>query len=67
MYNHHDGNGDESPAGSVGAADHAYQTTGGGVELRKPQINLEAALLANHSKTFIDNMDFEFVSLKKFN
>jgi len=27
----------------------------------KPEINLEAAFNAKHSKTFIDNMDFEFV------
>lgn len=34
------------------------------VELRhhnRPEINLEAAFNAKHSKTFIDNMDFEFV------
>lgn len=32
------------------------------VELRRPEINLGAAFNAKFSKTFIDNMDFEFVS-----
>lgn len=43
------------------AADQAYAPA---VELRRPQVNLEAAFNANpkYSKTFIDNMDFEFVS-----
>ncbi|ODM96219.1 Serine/threonine-protein kinase 3 [Orchesella cincta] len=45
---------------STAAADEAYAPA---VELRRPQINLEAALIANpkYSKTFIDNMDFEFL------
>ena len=32
------------------------------VQLRRPEVNLEAAFNAKYSKTFIDNMDFEFVS-----
>lgn len=40
------------------------QSPASNVNLRnppKPEINLEAAFNAKHSKTFIDNMDFEFV------
>lgn len=33
------------------------------VELRRPEVNLEAAFNSKFSKTFIDNMDFEFVSI----
>lgn len=32
------------------------------VELRRPEVNLEAAFNAKHGQHFIDNMDFEFVS-----
>lgn len=54
------GNGHEGSP-SMTAADEAYAA---GVELRRPQVTLEAAFNANpkYSKTFIDNMDFEFVS-----
>lgn len=41
----------QSPAGPQ--VDLRHQT---------PKVNLEAAFNAKHSKTFIDNMDFEFVS-----
>ena len=49
-------NGQQSPAGG-----QAYPQ----VDLRhqRPEINLEAAFNAKHSKTFINNMDFEFVSI----
>lgn len=63
MYQQGNGHGPNSPpvAGTVAAADEAYSP---GVELRKPQMSLEEAFNANpnYSKTFIDNMDFEFVS-----
>lgn len=58
------GNGHPSPMpGSVAAADQTYSASPD-VELRRPQFNLEAAFNANPSygKSFIDNMDFEFVS-----
>ncbi|CAG7785717.1 unnamed protein product, partial [Allacma fusca] len=36
------------------------------VELRRPEVNLEAAFNAKYNKTFIDNMDFEFLKFLSY-